>query len=91
MHLSRRVRVALAHHQRVKLVLKVVVTAANGTRSTLRRARSCAEPDRQLVDAVDPADALQDRLAVERDALECRARNASASESSARARFAPTQ
>jgi hypothetical protein len=34
--LSRRVRVALAHHQRLKLTLKVVITAGNGTRSTLR-------------------------------------------------------
>jgi hypothetical protein len=30
--------VALAHHRRVKLTLKVVVTAADGTRLTLRRA-----------------------------------------------------
>jgi hypothetical protein len=35
-HLSRRVRVALARHQRMRLTLKVVVTAADGARSTLR-------------------------------------------------------
>jgi hypothetical protein len=34
---SRRLRVALAHHRRVVLTLKVVLTDVSGTRTTLTR------------------------------------------------------